>query len=49
MRRSSGVERTRVLARAHADKARETLQLLPESDARSALEVLTEHVVKRTW
>ncbi|ETW86793.1 hypothetical protein HETIRDRAFT_308186 [Heterobasidion irregulare TC 32-1] len=49
VRRSSGVERTRALARAHADKARETLQLLPESDARSALEVLTEHVVGRTW
>ncbi|KAA1471417.1 terpenoid synthase [Dentipellis sp. KUC8613] len=49
VRRSSGVERTRDLARAHADKARETLQLLPDSDAKSALEVLTEHVVKRTW
>ncbi|KAH7930439.1 terpenoid synthase [Leucogyrophana mollusca] len=49
VRRSSGVERTRDLARAHADKAREVLGHLPESDARIALEVLTERVVKRTW
>ena len=43
------MERTRDLARAHADKAREVVRLLPESDARAALEVLTERVVKRTW
>ncbi|EIM92377.1 terpenoid synthase [Stereum hirsutum FP-91666 SS1] len=49
VRRSSGVERTRDLARAHADKAKETIQLLPDSDAKIALEVLTERVVKRTW
>ncbi|KZV67643.1 terpenoid synthase [Peniophora sp. CONT] len=49
VRRSSGVERTRALALAHADKALAALQHLPESDARSALEVLTERVVKRTW
>ncbi|KAI0307612.1 isoprenoid synthase domain-containing protein [Multifurca ochricompacta] len=49
VRRSSGVERTRELARAYADKALETLEHLPESEARSALEVLTERVVKRTW
>lgn len=49
VRRSSGVERTRDLARAHADKAREVLHLLPPSDARRALEVLTERVIKRTW
>jgi len=49
VRRSSGVERTRDLARTHADKAREVLSLLPNSDAKSALEVLTERVVKRTW
>ncbi|KAI5120793.1 hypothetical protein M0805_002420 [Coniferiporia weirii] len=48
VRRSSGVERTRALAQAHADKARDVLQLLPESDARRALEALTERVVKRT-
>ncbi|KAI0081152.1 terpenoid synthase [Panus rudis PR-1116 ss-1] len=49
VRRSSGVERTRDLARAHADKAREVLGPLPDSDAKAALEVLTERVVKRTW
>ncbi|KAI0271490.1 terpenoid synthase [Gloeopeniophorella convolvens] len=49
VRRSSGVERTRELAHAYADKALETLQHLPESEARIALEVLTERVVKRTW
>lgn len=49
VRRSSGVERTRDLARAHADKARDVVRLLPESEARHALEVLTERVVKRTW
>ena len=49
VRRSSGVERTRELACTYADKALETLQHLPESEARSALEVLTERVVKRTW
>jgi len=49
VRRSSGVERTRDLARAHADKAREVIQLLPESEARVALEVLSERVVKRSW
>lgn len=48
VRRSSGVERTRDLARAHADKAREVLSVLPDSDAKAALEVLTERVVKRT-
>ena len=49
MRRSSGVARTRDLARTHAEKAREVLAMLPDSDAKSALEVLTERVVKRTW
>jgi hexaprenyl-diphosphate synthase len=49
VRRSSGVERTRELAGAYADKALEILQHLPESEARGALEVLTEQVVKRTW
>ncbi|KAI0756522.1 terpenoid synthase [Daedaleopsis nitida] len=48
VRRSSGVERTRELARAHADKAREVLAVLPESEAKGALEALTERVVKRT-
>ncbi|KAL6304923.1 terpenoid synthase [Sparassis latifolia] len=49
VRRSSGLERTRDLARKHAEKAREVLALLPDSDAKSALEELTERVVKRTW
>jgi len=49
VRSSSGVERTRDLARAHADKAREVLDALPDSDAKSALQFLTEHVVKRSW
>ncbi|KAI1794024.1 terpenoid synthase [Ganoderma leucocontextum] len=48
VRRSSGVERTRELARAHADKAREVLAVLPDSEAKGALEALTERVVKRT-
>ncbi|KAI0690759.1 isoprenoid synthase domain-containing protein [Cytidiella melzeri] len=48
VRRSSGLERTRELAKAYADKAREVLTLLPDSDAKSALELLTERVVKRT-
>jgi hexaprenyl-diphosphate synthase len=49
VRRSSGVERTRDLARTHAEKAREVVLVLPESEARFALEELTERVVKRTW
>lgn len=48
VRRSSGAERTRQLALSYADKAREVLGLLPDSEAKSALEVLTERVVKRT-
>ncbi|KAG1781551.1 terpenoid synthase [Suillus placidus] len=46
---SRGVERTRELARLHAEKAREVLALLPRSEARDALEGLTEGVVKRRW
>jgi hexaprenyl-diphosphate synthase len=46
---SRGVERTRELARVHAEKAREVLSLLPRSEARDALEGLTEGVVKRRW
>ncbi|KAJ6474608.1 terpenoid synthase [Mycena vitilis] len=49
VRRSSGVARTRDLARAHADKARELLQALPDSEAKASLELLTERVVTRTW
>ncbi|KAJ8503589.1 hypothetical protein ONZ45_g10721 [Pleurotus djamor] len=47
VRRSAGVQRTRDLAMEYADKAREVLQLLPESDAKCALEDLTHRVVKR--
>ena len=44
---SKGVERTRELAEAYAAKAREVLDLLPDSDAKEALAVMTEKVVKR--
>ncbi|PPR06137.1 hypothetical protein CVT26_005359 [Gymnopilus dilepis] len=46
---TSGVERTHLLAETYADKAREVLHLLPESDTKHALEGLTEIVVSRTW
>ncbi|KAJ7070624.1 terpenoid synthase [Mycena amicta] len=49
VRRSSGVTRTRDLARAHSEKARELLQLLPDSDAKASLELMTERVITRTW
>ncbi|KAF8965450.1 isoprenoid synthase domain-containing protein [Flammula alnicola] len=45
--RSSGVQRTRALAQAYADKAKEVLQELPESEAKAGLEVLTERVIGR--
>ena len=48
VRRSSGVERTRELAQAHADKAKELLSYLPDSDAKNALYALGDRVVKRT-
>lgn len=44
---SKGVERTRELAKAYAAKAREVLELLPDSDAKEALAVMTEIVIKR--
>ncbi|KAF8801163.1 terpenoid synthase [Phlegmacium glaucopus] len=47
--RSSGVQRTRMLAQEHADKAKQVLQDLPESEARIALEVLTERVIGRKF
>jgi hexaprenyl-diphosphate synthase len=47
VRKSSGVERTRDLAQQYADQARLVLQPLPESDAKAALEVLAERVVRR--
>ncbi|KIM43429.1 hypothetical protein M413DRAFT_443370 [Hebeloma cylindrosporum] len=45
--RSSGVQRTRALAQAYADKANEVLQELPESQAKMGLKTLTERVMKR--
>jgi hexaprenyl-diphosphate synthase len=35
------------LAQAYADKAKEVLQELPESQAKAGLEALTERVMKR--
>ncbi|KAG6806762.1 hypothetical protein H0H92_010102, partial [Tricholoma furcatifolium] len=45
--RSSALQRTRELAQKYADKAKEVLHQLPESDAKSALEVLAERVIRR--
>lgn len=47
MARSKGVERTRELAETYAAKACEALDVLPDSDAKEALAVMTEKVVKR--
>lgn len=47
--KSSGIERSRLLAETYADKARQSLKRLPDSDAKSALEVLSEQVVQRSW
>jgi hexaprenyl-diphosphate synthase len=49
VRRSSGVQRTRELAQQHADKAREVLQALPDSEAKDALDVLAERVMTRAY
>lgn len=43
--RSSGIERTRTLARNYAQKARDVLNLLPESNTRLGLEILATSVV----
>ena len=48
VRRSSGVERTRELAQAYADKAKELLSYLPDSEAKNALYALSDRAVKRT-
>jgi len=48
VRRSSGVERTRELAVRHANQAKQILETVPDSEAKTALEVLTEMVVKRS-
>ncbi|THU93825.1 terpenoid synthase [Dendrothele bispora CBS 962.96] len=47
VRKSSGVQRTRGLALAYANQARRVLEPLPDSDAKAALEVITERVIKR--
>ncbi|ESK94395.1 hexaprenyl pyrophosphate synthetase [Moniliophthora roreri MCA 2997] len=47
VRRSSGVERTRQLAIEYANQAKTVLQPLPDSDAKGALEALTDRVIKR--
>ncbi|KAF9011047.1 isoprenoid synthase domain-containing protein [Cyathus striatus] len=47
--RSSAIERTRLLARAYADKAREALHLLPDSESKTALHTLADMVLTRTW
>jgi len=45
--RSSGVHRTKLLAKSFAEKAEEVLEELPESVAKAALVALTERVVAR--
>lgn len=45
----SGVERTIQLAQKYTKRAQETLHLLPESEAKIALEILAERVGTRTW
>jgi hexaprenyl-diphosphate synthase len=45
--RSSALQRSRALAQTYANKAREMLTQLPESEAKTALEVLTEVVIGR--
>ncbi|KZW00520.1 terpenoid synthase [Exidia glandulosa HHB12029] len=47
VRQSRALQRTRELAQQHTDKARDVLQHLPPSQARDALEVLAEKVVRR--
>ena len=45
---TSGVERTHLLAEAYAKKARNVLDLVPESETRLALDALIDNVIKRT-
>ncbi|KAG6877192.1 hypothetical protein C0993_009509 [Termitomyces sp. T159_Od127] len=45
--RSSALQRTRDLAQKYADKAKEVLEQLPESDAKSGLEALADRVIRR--
>ena len=48
MQNTSGVERTHRLAEAHAEMARDVLDLVPESETRLALHTLIDIVIKRT-
>ncbi|KAL4401394.1 Coq1 putative hexaprenyl diphosphate synthase [Malassezia pachydermatis] len=45
--RSQGLPRTAALARYHADVAQKALRILPESDARGALEKLNQQIITR--
>jgi hexaprenyl-diphosphate synthase len=45
---TSGVERTQLLAEEYAEKAREALDLVPESETKFALDALIDVVVERT-
>jgi hexaprenyl-diphosphate synthase len=44
---TSGIERTRLLAKEYAFNARDVLRLLPDSDTKLALEALTDLVIGR--
>lgn len=45
--RSRGIDKTRDLARRHAQKAIEALDVLPNSEAKEALCVIAERIVDR--
>ncbi|KAG6882990.1 hypothetical protein C0992_010039 [Termitomyces sp. T32_za158] len=47
--RSQGVERTCALALSYAEKAREALAFLPDSEHKSALDILALTAATRTW
>ncbi|EKM77544.1 hypothetical protein AGABI1DRAFT_121951 [Agaricus bisporus var. burnettii JB137-S8] len=47
--RSSAIERTKALALSYVDEAKLVLRELPESEARDALDVLAERVIKRKF
>jgi len=47
-RTTSGVERTFLLAAAYAKKAREILDLMPDSESKLALDALIDTVIERT-
>lgn len=49
IQQTSAIERTRLLAHAYADKAREALHYLPESESKLALRALADVVINRSW